>query len=251
VLAVEGLRKAYDDVVALDGVDLEAAPGQIVGLLGANGAGKTTLVSIVAGLRKADAGRVRVGDVDALAQPHRARELLGIAPQETGVYPTATARENLAYFGRLAGLRGKLLDQRVDEAAEALELHDLLDREAQTLSGGEQRRVHTAMAIVKRPPLVLLDEPTVGADVSTRAQLLVSVRTLAAEGAAVVYSTHYLPEIEILDADVTILDRGRVIARGKASALVDEHDADNLDDVFLELTGHAIDEADDEEGHVA
>jgi ABC-type multidrug transport system ATPase subunit len=245
MLAVGGLRKSYGDVVALDGVDLDAGPGQIVGLLGANGAGKTTLVSIVAGLRRADGGTVRVGEIDALTDPYRARELLGIAPQETGVYPTMTARENLAYFGRLAGLRGTLLDQRVDEAAEALDLHALLDREAQTLSGGEQRRVHTAMAIVKRPPLVLLDEPTVGADVSTRAQLLLSVRTLAAEGTAVVYSTHYLPEIEILDADVTILDHGRVVGRGKASALMEEHRADTFDEVFLRVTGHSIDAEDD------
>jgi ABC-2 type transport system ATP-binding protein len=223
ILSVRGLRKAYGSTLALAGIDLDVGAGEIVGLLGPNGAGKTTLVSIVAGLRRADAGSVHIGGTDALAHPHRVRAHFGFAPQETGVYPSLTASENLRFFGELAGLRGARLADAIDSVAAALALTGLLDRRAQHLSGGERRRLHTALALVHRPPLVMLDEPTTGADVQTRTQLLALVRELAANGSAVVYSTHYLPEIEQLGASVVIVDRGRAIARGPVSELVATH----------------------------
>ena len=223
MLTIQGLRKSYDDTPVLRGVDLTVEPGQVVALLGPNGAGKTTLVSIVAGLRSADAGRVTVGGVDALAEPERARALLGLAPQTLGVYPTLRVRENLALFGRVAGLRGGDLRQRVAEVAEALALTELLDARAGLLSGGQQRRLHTAMAMVHRPRLLFLDEPTVGADIESRRQILDLVRELAAEGAAVCYATHYLPEVEDLDATVAVLEEGRILAVDSVAALVDRH----------------------------
>jgi ABC-2 type transport system ATP-binding protein len=220
MLEVVGLRKAYGTRTALAGVDLEIAPGEIVGLLGPNGAGKTTLVSIVAGLLRPDAGAVRIGTIDALSHPRQTRGLFGLAPQETGLYPTLTCRQNLRFFGELAGLRRRELRNALEDVASALQLTDLLDRQAQHLSGGERRRLHTALALVHRPPLALLDEPTTGADVRTRAQLLELVRELATEGSAVLYSTHYLTEIEQLGASVAILDRGHVIARGSVAQLM-------------------------------
>jgi ABC-2 type transport system ATP-binding protein len=223
VLQVRGLRKSYRDALALDGVDLEISAGEVVGLLGPNGAGKTTLVSIVAGLRAPDAGTVTVEGIDALAHHHQARRLLGVAPQETGIYPTLTCRENLRFFAELTGLRRRELRSAIDSVAAALGLTELLDRRAQHLSGGERRRLHTALALVHRPQLVLLDEPTTGADVRTRAQLLHLVDELAAGGSAVLYSTHYLTEIEQLDASVVIIDRGRSIASGSVAQLVDAH----------------------------
>jgi ABC-2 type transport system ATP-binding protein len=232
VLQVQGLRKAYGSTVALDGVDLEVAAGEIVGLLGPNGAGKTTLVSIVAGLRGADGGSVRIGGIDALAHSHRARPLLGLAPQETGIYPTLTCRDNLRFFGELTGLRSRELRAAVESVAEALQLTELLERRAQHLSGGERRRLHTALALVHRPALVMLDEPTTGADVRTRSQLLQLVNDLAANGSAVVYSTHYLAEIDELGASVVIMDRGQAIARGTVAALVDAHAADVVQMTF-------------------
>src|SRR5262245_56402989 len=126
ILAVQGVRKRYGDTVALAGVDLEVAPGEVVGLLGPNGAGKTSLVSIVAGLRRPDAGSVHVAGIDALAHPRRARALLGLAPQETGVYPGLTCRDNLRAFGELAGLRRRELADAIDRVAGALQLTDLL-----------------------------------------------------------------------------------------------------------------------------
>jgi ABC-2 type transport system ATP-binding protein len=223
ILEVRGLRKAYGATPALAGVDLDVAAGEIVGLLGPNGAGKTTLVSIVAGLRRADAGTVRVAGIDALGHPHRVRPLLGLAPQETGVYPTLTTRQNLRFFGELTGLRGRRLDDAIADVADSLQLTPLLDRRVQHLSGGERRRLHTALALVHRPALVMLDEPTTGADVRTRAQLLELVADVAAGGSAVVYSTHYLHEIEELAARVVVIDRGRVVAGGSVAALVEAH----------------------------
>lgn len=222
-LLVEAATKRYQDVIALAGVDLEIGRGEIVALLGANGAGKTTLMSIVCGLRRPDSGKVWIRGIDVLKQPRQARAHLGLAPQETGIYPTLTARENLRFFGELAGLRRRALSGRIAAVADALELSDLLPRPARTLSGGQARRLHTAMTLMSRPPLLLLDEPTVGVDVQTRARLLEAVRNLADDGTAVCYSTHYLPEVEQLNASVAIIDHGRIVAHGTLQELVDAH----------------------------
>jgi ABC-2 type transport system ATP-binding protein len=232
VLEVHGLRKSYGHTVALDGIDVVVEPGTIVGLLGPNGAGKTSLVSIVAGLRRPDGGSVRVCDVDVAREPKRAQRLIGLAPQDTGVYPAITVRENLRLFAGLAGLRRRELRDRIDSVAYALSLDRLLDRRASDLSGGERRRLHTAIALLHRPRLLLLDEPTTGADVRTRHEILRLVRDLAGEGSAVVYSTHYLHEIEELDAHVEVIDRGRIVARGALSDLIERYGSSALQLTF-------------------
>jgi ABC-2 type transport system ATP-binding protein len=232
MLDVQGLSKAYGSRQALDAVNLEVAAGEITALLGRNGAGKTTLVSIVAGLRSADAGRVVIGGIDALTEPRRARANLGLAPQDTGVYPTLSCRDNLRLFAGLAGLGRREARAAIDELAGSLGLTELLDRRAKELSGGERRRLHTAIALVGRPALVLLDEPTVGADVQTRSQLLRVVRDLAGDGAAVVYSTHYFPEVAELDASVAILERGSVLARGSIDEVIAAHSVGTVELVF-------------------
>ena len=232
MLHIQGLSKAYGSRQALDSVDLEVAGGEISALLGRNGAGKTTLVSIVAGLSSADSGSVVIGGTDALADPRRAQANLGLAPQETGVYPTLSCRDNLRLFTGLAGMGRREARAAIDELAELLGLTELLDRRAKELSGGERRRLHTAIALVGHPSLVLLDEPTVGADVQTRSQLLSVVRDLAGQGAAVVYSTHYFPEVAELDASVVILERGRVLARGSINEVVARHTVGTVELVF-------------------
>jgi len=233
VLEVRGVAKAYDDVVALDGVDLDVAPGEICALLGPNGAGKTTLVSIVAGLLHADQGSVAVGGLDVARSDTKARALIGLAPQELGVYPSLSVRDNLTFFGELNGLWGAACARRVEEVAAALELDELEGRLARTLSGGEKRRLHTAVALLHRPPLLLLDEPTTGVDVRTRTRLLATVRDLAArDGTAICYSTHYLPEVEALGASVAIIERGRIIARGDVDDLVQRHGEAAVELVF-------------------
>jgi len=232
MLDVQELSKAFGTQQALDTVNLDVGAGEITALLGRNGAGKTTLVSIVAGLRSPDSGRVLIGGVDAFDDPRRARAALGFAPQETGVYPSLSCRDNLRLFTGLAGLGRRQARGAIDELAEALGLTDMLDRRAKELSGGERRRLHTAIALVGHPALVLLDEPTVGADVQTRAQVLDVVRNLARDGAAVVYSTHYFPEVVELDASVAILEQGRCLARGSINDVVAQHAVGTVDLVF-------------------
>ena len=223
-LKVRDLHKSYGEIRALTGVNLEASAGEIVALLGPNGAGKTTLVSIVAGLRRPDSGRVWVNGIDVGTHAHLAHKQLGLAPQQTGVYPTVSVQDNLRFFGELAGLRRRELRGKVTDVADAFGLVDLLERQALTLSGGEGRRLHTAMAVLHRPSLLLLDEPTVGADVQTRGKLLEVVQSLAEDGSTVCYSTHYLNEIEQIEAaSVAILVKGEVAASGSVSQLVRSH----------------------------
>jgi ABC-2 type transport system ATP-binding protein len=223
VLTLIEVTKRYGSRPALDGVSLDVAAGEVLALVGPNGAGKSTLISIVAGLRRPDSGRVLVDSIDVVADPSAVRRRVGVAPQDTSLYEVLTVRENLAFFAELVGLGRRARATRIDELARALRLEPLLDRAACRLSGGERRRVHTAIAFVHRPPLLLLDEATVGADIETRAALLDVVQEAAREGAAVLYTTHYLPEVETLNARVGILVDGRLIATGHLDALIAEH----------------------------
>lgn len=222
-LRVAGVSKRYGRAAgtqALDGVSLEVGAGEVVALLGNNGAGKTTLMSICAGLLSADAGQVFVEGRETTADGGTPSPDLGLAPQDEAVYPTLTTRQNLRYFGRLSGLRGRELDGRTVDVARHLSIDDLLDRKARDLSGGQRRRLHTGLALMHRPTVLLLDEPTVGVDVDARAELLEFVRATARAGAAILYSTHQLHEVEALDARVVIIDGGRVLARGSVGELV-------------------------------
>ena len=189
----------------------------MLALLGPNGAGKSTLVWIASGLLKPDAGSVQVS-----GRP-------GLAPQEIGIYPSLTVRENLWAFAEIHGV-----GRRAERLLEPFVLTALADRPAGRLSGGEQRRLHTAIALVHRPRVVLLDEPTAGADTQTRAAILDAVRGLAAEGTAVVYTTHYLPEVEALGAGVALLEAGRIIASGTVAELVARHAESVLEVVFTD-----------------
>jgi ABC-2 type transport system ATP-binding protein len=224
VLEVERVTKRYDERTVLEDVSVTVAPGEVCGLLGPNGAGKTTLVSIIAGLRSVDGGRVVVDGVDVASGGRAARAAVGLAAQETGIYPTVSVLDNLELFAGLAGYDRVAGRERIAEVAEIVEIDHLLDRQARQLSGGEKRRLHTAMALVHRPKLLMLDEPTTGVDIATRSRLLEAIRRLAAEeGCAVLYSTHYLPEVAELGASVAILDRGRILARGTLDELIDAH----------------------------
>jgi ABC-2 type transport system ATP-binding protein len=223
VLVATGVAKSYGDVAALKGVDLAVDGGQIVALLGRNGAGKTTLLSVIAGLVAADGGTVEIDGIDALADLDATSRLVGIAPQETGIYPVLSVRENLEFFADLAGVPRSQRTARAESVAEQLGLADLLTRRGNQLSGGEARRLHTACALVHQPKLLMLDEPTVGADVATRQQLIESVKAMADDGAAVLYTTHYLPEVEALDADIVIIDDGLLQARGTRAELIADH----------------------------
>jgi len=242
-LVVDDVSKTYRqggrELRALDHVSFQVAAGEIVALLGNNGAGKSTLMSIIAGLIPADGGAVLVEGECVTDHGGRPSDQLGIAPQEEAVYPTLTVRRNLRYFGRLSGLKGDELDRRIEEVAGHLLLRDQLDRRADTLSGGQRRRLHTGLALMHRPTVLLLDEPTVGVDIEARSELLDFVRSTAAQGAAILYSTHQLHEVERLGARVVVIDAGRLLASGSVAELVDRF-APPLVELRLDRDDHEL-----------
>lgn len=220
-LEVREVRKSYGTHEVLRGVDLRVEPGQILGLLGRNGAGKSTLITILCGLRRADSGSISIcGHRPSSAA---ASQSIGYAPQELGIYPDLSVAQNLAAFGELHGLGRRESASRADEVMELLGLTEKRGQRASHLSGGQQRRLHAGMAIMHRPRLVFMDEPTVGADVEARSQILRTVRRLADEGAAVVYTSHYLAEFEELGSDIAILNEGRIVASGTLEEIISSH----------------------------
>jgi ABC-2 type transport system ATP-binding protein len=247
MLFAEGLVKRYGTHLALDEFGLTVAPGEIAGLIGPNGAGKTTFVEIVTGLVRPDAGRVLIGGRDALRSGRdvrrsgrAVRRLIGVAPQELALYQTVTVRENLRLFGGLAGLRGRALDAAISRVLDELALGPVAGKQTGVLSGGQRRRVQAATAMVASPPLLLLDEPTAGADPQTRSALLAAVRARAAAGTAVLYTTHYLPELTELNATLALVRAGRLIAHGTQEELAG--DQRTLDDLYWSLAGPASEE---------
>jgi ABC-2 type transport system ATP-binding protein len=217
MLDIAGVTKRYGEVTALDDLNLQIEPGEIVGLVGHNGAGKTTLVEIISGLVRPDEGTVRINGL----RPADARNQVGVAPQHLALYPSVKVREHLELFGRLAGLRGATLESTIDDLAVALRLTEIIDRKAGVLSGGQQRRTQAATALMHRPSVLLLDEPTAGADLETRQALLDLVKQRAGDGAAILYTTHYLPELTELQATIAVIRSGHIIARGTYDDLVD------------------------------
>jgi len=242
-ISVTGLVKRYrgNDEATLDGLDLEVREGQIFGLLGPNGAGKTTTLSIVCGLLKATAGEVRVLGVDVVRHPGRIKHLLGFVPQDIALYQTLTARENLAFFGRMHGLRGAFLRRRIDELLEVVGLEKSADRRVATYSGGMKRRANLAAGILHRPRLLVLDEPTVGIDAQSRGLIFENLHALSSARTTMVYATHYMEEAQKLCSRVAIMDSGRVLLEGPPEQLVAERPGTrNLEELFLELTGRNL-----------
>lgn len=216
--------------MVVDDVSFRVAPGEVLGLLGRNGAGKSTLLGMVAGLDRPTGGTVRLLGSDVHARPLEAQAHLGLAAQDVGLYPPLTVRRNLSLFGRLAGADD--VATRIEELADWLGLTSLLDRRVAALSGGERRRAHLAAALVHRPTVLLMDEPTTSLDPASRAQLIALVRRLAADGTAVCWSTNQIGEVEELGATVAVLDRGRLIAHGPVAGLLDEHGVATVEVVF-------------------
>jgi ABC-2 type transport system ATP-binding protein len=227
VLACDGLRKRFGDLQAVDGVAFTVAAGESYGLLGPNGAGKTTTISMLCGLLEPDDGEVRVGGERLTAGTPAVRSAIGYVPQEIALYPTLTARENLEFFGRLYGLRRAALDVRVDAGLELAGLTDRARDRVDTYSGGMKRRLNIAAGLLHEPALLILDEPTVGVDPQSRSVILDTVAALNGEGLAVIYTSHYMEEVERLCDRVGIIDEGRVVAEGTRRELIEalgEHD---------------------------
>ena len=219
MLSVTNLSKHYGEIRAVDGVGFDVAAGRIFGLLGPNGAGKTTIISMIAGLVSPATGRVEVDGIDLARDPAAVKRRLGVVPQEIALYEDLTARENLAFWGGIYGLRGKEMDHRRDELLELVGLADRAREPVRNYSGGMKRRLNLALGLVHTPGLILLDEPTVGIDPQARINVLDVVRGLARDGAAVLYTTHYLQEAESLCDELAIMDHGTIHAQGTVESL--------------------------------
>jgi ABC-2 type transport system ATP-binding protein len=211
-LDVVDLRKNYGPSPALDGVSFQVHEGELFGLLGPNGAGKTTLLSILSCLLTPSGGHAELLGQHLSTGNRAVRPLIGIVPQELAIYGELTARENLIFFGELYGVRGAELRRRVDNILAAVALADRAEDRAFTFSGGMKRRLNLGVALVHAPRLLLLDEPTVGVDPQSRNHIFEGVRRLNAEGVTVVYTSHYMEEVQSLCPRVGIMDHGRLVA---------------------------------------
>jgi oleandomycin transport system ATP-binding protein len=218
-IEARGLRKRFGDTQALDGVDLAARTGSVLGVLGPNGAGKTTAVRILATLLQADSGTAYVAGRDVAAEPARVREQIGLTGQYAAVDELLTGRQNLVLIGRLLDLGGRAARQRAQELLEWFDLLDAADRPAKTYSGGMRRRLDLAASLVGRPAVVFLDEPTTGLDPTKREDMWGVVRRLVRDGSTVLLTTQYLDEADALADEITVIDHGRVIAHDTPDGL--------------------------------
>ncbi len=220
VLAVKGLVKRFDDLLAVNDVGFEIEEGETFGLLGPNGAGKTTTISMVSGLLEPDSGGVLVAGNPIRTNATAGRSEIGLVPQELAIYPDLTGAENLRFFGKLYDMSGDLLGARVDEVLEVIGLSDRKDDLTKEYSGGMKRRLNIGIGLLHRPRLLILDEPTVGVDPQSRNAILESVEDLSSQGMAVLYTTHYMEEAERLCDRVAIIDEGVIKAEGTRRELV-------------------------------
>ena len=228
-ITVRGVSKAYGDVQALVGVDLDVARGTVVGLLGPNGAGKTTLVRILTTLLTADSGTARVLGLDVQRDAARLRERIGLAGQYAAVDENLTGLENLTMVGRLYGAKRSAAKARGRELLERFDLVEAADRPTKTYSGGMRRRLDLAAALVAEPPVLFLDEPTTGLDPRSRLSLWEVIETLVAEGTTVLLTTQYLDEADRLADAVAVIDHGRLIAEGTTDELKDRVGGERLE----------------------
>ncbi len=220
LLEAAHLRKTFDGTVAVADVSFHVEAGEVFGLLGPNGAGKSTTLSMLVGLLAPDAGEIRLDGEPFRIRARHLKHLFGMAPQDLAIYPDLTARENLKFFGRLYGVRGKELKVRVDEALERTGLRERADDSVGTFSGGMKRRLNFGVALLHRPRILILDEPTVGVDPQSRAHLLDCFRQLAGEGIATLLTSHYIEEVQAICQRVAIIDHGKVLANDTLDGLL-------------------------------
>ena len=241
MIEIQGLRKSFKtrggEIRAVDGVSFEARDGEITGLLGPNGAGKTTTLRMLYTLMVPDEGRVLVDGLDPVVQPDEVRRRLGVLPDARGIYKRLTARENIAYFGRLHGIPEADIRARTDRLSAALGMQDCIDRRTEGFSQGQRTKTAIARALVHDPRNVLLDEPTNGLDVMTTRALRRFLAELKAEGRCVLFSSHIMQEVAALCDRIVVIAHGRVVAQGTADELRAQTGRANLEDAFVQVIG--------------
>ena len=241
MITAHGLHKAFKTktgvVKAVDGVHFEARDGEITGLLGPNGAGKTTTLRMLYTLMHPDAGQVLVDGIDAARDPATVRRALGVLPDARGVYKRLTARENIAYFGELHGLPKATIEQRTRLLSTAVQMDDILDRQAEGFSQGQRTKTAIARALVHDPKNVILDEPTNGLDVMTTRAMRGFLQQLRSEGRCVIFSSHIMQEVAALCDRIVIIAKGQVVASGSADELRAQFGESNLEEAFVKAIG--------------
>jgi len=219
IVRADGLRHSYGDTTALNGISLEIRAGEFFGLLGPNGAGKTTTISILSALLRPDAGAIHIGGYDLLTQPARVKQLTGVVPQEIALYEELTAFQNLLFWGRLYGVDGSESRRRATQLLGMVGLENRMHETVAHYSGGMKRRVNLAAALMHSPSLLLMDEPTVGIDPQSRNHIFDLLGQLHSEGISIIYTTHYMEEVERLCSRAAIIDNGKIIADGSMEEL--------------------------------
>jgi ABC-2 type transport system ATP-binding protein len=220
ILNAQDLKKSYGEIEAVKGISLQVARGEVFGLLGPNGAGKTTTISMLTGLLEPTGGQIIVDGLDLKTHTNEVKAKLGLVPQELALYPTLSARQNLTFFGRIYGLKGTELKQRVDEVLDMIGLTERADEAIEKYSGGMKRRVNIGAGLLHTPDILFLDEPTVGVDPQSRNAIFESVEALNRAGMSVIYTTHYMEEAQRLCHRVAIVDEGELIALDTPTALI-------------------------------
>jgi len=221
LLEIKNLYKAYGDIKAVDGISFTVEKGDIVGLLGPNGAGKSTTISMISTLMNPDQGQILYKGNDIRKSPKSIQKELGIVPQEIALYPTLTGRDNLKFWGQAYGLSGERLKKRIEEVAEIIGIQERLRDKVENYSGGMKRRLNIGAALLHEPELLIMDEPTVGIDPQSRNHILDTVLKLNKAGMTIVYTSHYMEEVEYLCRCIHIMDSGQIIASGSQDELID------------------------------
>jgi ABC-2 type transport system ATP-binding protein len=219
IITVKNLEKSYNEKKAVDGINFEVNKGEILGLLGPNGAGKSTIINILSTILAPNSGDITILGHDLKKDVKLIKEGIGIVPQDIAIYEEITAEKNVRFFASLYKLKGKQLESYVKEALELVGLYDRKDEKPKTFSGGMKRRLNIACAIAHKPQLIIMDEPTVGIDPQSRNHILESIKILQKKGATIIYSTHYMEEVEAICDRIIIMNKGKIIAVGTKEEL--------------------------------
>jgi len=239
-ILMDNIVKRFEDVIAVDGVSLQVKEGELFGLLGPNGAGKTTTVNILCGLIKPTSGNAMVGGYDVQKENTKVKELIGVCPQETAIYPYLTGAENVELFGNLYTLDKNTLRVRQKMLFEKMGLTQDAKRRVEKYSGGMKRRLSLIMALIHDPQIIFLDEPTIGMDPQSRRAVWDFMVELKKESKTIFLTTHYMEEAEALCDRVGIIDRGKLIALDSPKELISKNNVRNLEEIFIKLTGRRI-----------
>jgi ABC-2 type transport system ATP-binding protein len=240
VIVIKDLVKHFDDVTAVDRLNLEIRQGELFSLLGPNGAGKTTTINILNGIIAPTKGKALVGGYDVHTHLQEIKALIGVCPQEAAVFKFLTARENIELFGHLHAIPKSEMRERMDVLLEILELTEVSDRKVKGYSGGMLRKLNLIVALISDPQIAFLDEPTVGMDPRARRATWDFISSLKTRNKTIILTTHYIEEAETLSDRVGIIDYGKLIELGAPQELMDKHDTANLEEVFLKITGRRI-----------